>query len=257
MPLASFVLFAAALAFPSAPAAAGGSDPQAVQILQSALEAHGGRSAVEALREAVLTGRSRLFRGERTVESPLRIEIRNWDQLRVVTEGGGESREFVSDGRFASSRSDGGRSAFAEGRSANRIAPFNPVAGLLRAFLQDRVRLRLLGRERPAEGEALRLALDLVDSDPRRIEEGRARDRTYQALIDAETLLVRELLLISRDWDRDQPELWERWTCSDCRKAGDTLAPCRIEMRRCGRLHLEIALDSVRSQTPAGGELKP
>ncbi len=208
MPLASFVLFAAALAlpFPPVPIPAGGSDPQAVQILQASLQAHGGRSAVEALRAAVLTGRSRLLLGERTDESPFRIKIRNWDQLR--------------------------------------------------AFLQDKVRLRLLGRERPAQGEALRLALDLVDSDPRRIEEGRARDRTYQALIDAETLLVREMLLVSRDWDRDQPELWERWTCSDCRKAGDTLAPCRIEMRRCGRLHLEIALDSVRSQAPAG-ELKP
>ncbi len=235
---------------------AGQTDPQADAILLASLEAHGGRGAVEALRDAVLSGESRVYLAERTVDSQVRIEIRSWDQIRTVADAAGSRQEFVSDGRFASNLSGEGRQAFTERRTANRIVPYNPVAGILRAYLQDKVSLEFLGRERRSDGEFDLVAIRLLDSDARRIEEGRPLDRTYHVLIDAGTALIREMLEVSDDWDSDRPDLWERWVYSDYRKFDDMLVPYKVEMYRYGHRNLEIQLDSFASEV-LEGEFKP
>ncbi|MEE8587502.1 MAG: hypothetical protein V3T83_21910 [Acidobacteriota bacterium] len=249
--LAAAVIGALSAGIIPLPAQGPPSDPQAARLMRQALEAHGGQGAVSSLGDTVSQGRMRIVRGQGFEESGLLIQQGGFDRLRTVLDGPGERRrEYVRDGRFAWWVEDGRKRPQTEEHSVNQVVPYNPASGMLAAFSRGRTALQGLGEEQQGGRRLLhRIGVLLLDSQERR-QQGRALDRAYEILIDAQTMLAAELLVASRDWDRDQPEMWERYVYSDYREVEGVLAPFRIEMHRFGRLWAETLLDSIGPAPP-------
>ena len=226
------------------------SDPQADRLMRQALQAHGGQGAVSSLGDTVSQGRIRIVRGQGFEESGLLIQEGGFDRLRTVLDGPGERRrEYVRDGRFAWWVENGRKRPQTEEHSVNQLVPYNPASGMLLAFLRGRTALQGLGEERQGGRRLHRIGVLLLDSRERR-QQGRALDRAYEILIDAQTMLAAELLVASRDWDRDQPEMWERYVYSDYREVEGVLAPYRIEMHRFGHLWAVTLLENIGPAPP-------
>ncbi len=220
------------------------SSQKALELLDKAYAAHGGAQAVAALPGTVSSGTARIGIGsERELRESVLIETRGSGQRRETWNGHRGQRTRVFAGRSGWVVSGSQKASLAESRSANTINPYDPVSGVLRA-LQDRpFEAQYQGFESTVLGGAHRIRLRfpaLVDLN----SEEQGKGRILEAMIDAQTFIIFEIAVVSDNWDRNRPDMWDRWIYRDFRLSeGGLTVPFLIERWRYGAQQLEVRLD--------------
>lgn len=237
---ATWVLMLASLCAAQLP----GDDPQGAALLDAAVESHGGAEAILSLSDSRTRGL--LIKPAEGLFS-IQILSRGFDRLRIESEGRGIRKTYVNDGRFAWSVEGQRRRSLGESRAANQINPYNPALGILRAYLMGRLQSEYLGQERIGNASYHRLAVGLSDPDSVRLQQGRPIERSFEILIQEGTFLITELALVSQDWDRESPELWNRWSYSDFRWTENLAVPWRIVQFSGGTPVAEITVEQFQA----------
>ncbi|HSR50374.1 MAG TPA: hypothetical protein VLV83_06065 [Acidobacteriota bacterium] len=199
-------------------------------VLEAAVEAHGGVSAISPTIDATSFGNQTFWAGQETLQRSLRLDTSGAFQMRMTLQAANRTpKVYVSDGRLAWSQEGDRTRSIAERQAANQPNPFNPVTGLLGAYLRNAFEPTYLGLERDGNVPYHRILLQLRDPDSSRVAQGRSVDRAYEVLIEDGTFLIAEVSVVGADWASHHPELWERWQYSDFRQVEGLIVPFFIE----------------------------